>query len=233
MVPIGDARRRFGFPWVTSFLTMVLVTGFLIEHFSGMTFTAFYLKPYDAIYWNPWQRLGGALLSLIPQGLTWLAPLANLVYFWVLGRKVEDACGSPGFLVIGLLGGVGGVACTIIVSRFLIGYGGEQVYGLAGVVAALMGAYMVLYKMAPIRAWIPPLIIVPVPAVIHFLYWAGLEFLRLDMTSLQARTLRGLLTPPPQWPYLGAFLIGLAAGHLFARRELLFYRTLRPEQKLR
>ena len=226
MVPIGDARRRFGFPWVTSFLTMILVAGFLVEHSSGMTFVPFYLVPDAAAFLPPWRRLGAALLSPIPQGLDWVAPLANLVYFWVLGRKVEDACGPLGFLLIGLLGAVGGVAFAIIAGRLLWTYGEEPIYGLTGIVAALMGAYMVLYRMAPLRAWIPPLIIVPVPALIHLLYWAGLEFLRLDITKLQARTLRGLFTPPPHWPLAGSLLIGLLAGYLFARRELLFYRTL-------
>lgn len=222
MIPIGDGKRRFGFAWMTSLLLLLGILVFLYDHFSGRWLIGYALVPKDIVYRPAIFRLGRALLCLIPQGSAWLEPIVNLVYFWVLGRKVEDACGPWGMLMIVLLSGVGGVASQLILRPF----SGDPVYGWAGIVAGLMGAYMLLYHMEPIRTWIPPLILVPVSALLHLLYWAGLSFVNVDRAAISARKWTRVIFLEPNWPFVGAILIGLIAAHLFARRELLYYRTL-------
>jgi membrane associated rhomboid family serine protease len=229
MVPIGDGKRRFGFPWLTTFLSLAFVFLFCFEHFSGSNLGILAIVPYDTAALYPIGRLGASVASVLHQGLGWLEPIVNLVFFWVLGRKVEDACGSLGFLALCLFGAVGGVAFSLILTP----YGGDPLFGLAGVVACLMGAYFVLFRLAPIRTFIPPLMMVPVPALMHFFYWAGLEFVNIDTFAVSARQWTQIVVLEPNWPFVGSFLIGLVAGQLFARTELVFYRTLKSAKPVR
>jgi len=228
MVPIGDARRRFGFPWVTSALLIFLIALFILEHrlplegWNGWAQT-FALSPATNPQHLPVTVLRNALACLFIQGKGWLEPIVNLVYFWVLGRKVEDVCGPWRFLLLILFCGLGGVVSQVLVFPQAAG----PFYGLAGVVAGLMGAYFVLYQMRPIRTWIFPLFFVPVSALLHLLYWAGLEFVNLSLGALRSRQWAGIITLEPNWPFLGALFVGLLAGHLFARREFLYYRKLK------
>lgn len=217
MIPLGDARRRFGFPWMTCLLLAVGLIVFLYER----------RFPLDGLYGlrpaELGQRLGAlqqAVGCLLVQGPGWLAPLVNLVYLWILGNKVEDACGPYGFFSLSLLCGLGGV----VVAGFLAPYLPEEarLYGLAGVVAGLFGAYLTLYRGEGIRTLLPPIFLVRVPAFLHLLYWAGWEFVHLDLVALRAGKIGQILYP--HWPFAGAFFLGLLAGPLFARSEFLWLR---------
>lgn len=217
VIPLGDARRRFGFPWMTCLLLAVGLIVFLYER----------RLPLDGLYGLRPAELGQriwaveqAVACLLVQGPGWLAPLVNLIYLWILGNRVEDACGPYGFFTLSLLCGLGGV----VVAGFLAPYlpEGARLYGLAGVVAGLFGAYLVLYRGEGIRTLIPPIFLVQVPAFLHLLYWAGWEFVHLDLAAARALQIDRLLYP--HWPFAGAFFLGLLAGPLFARQEFLWLR---------
>lgn len=232
MIPIGDGRRRFGFPWVTTLLVVVSVAILLAGRFvPGLADALIYnygLYPTQAAPGQGLYTLGKVLTSLLVQGPAWmwLEPIATLLYLWVLGRKMEDACGPLGVLIVGLLGGLGGGAAQIAL-RAWVSFPQkypEAAYGLAGVVAGLFGAYMVLYQMQPIRAFIPPLMTPNVPVFLHFLWWAGWTFVNVNWDAVTGLRPLEVFWLEPNWPALGALLIGLPSGYLFARREFLWLR---------
>jgi membrane associated rhomboid family serine protease len=232
MIPIGDARRRFGFPWMTTLLLLIGLAFFLYEHSVPDAST----EALQRYLFYP-QALGyglglllNALLCLYIQGVAWWEPIANLVYLWVLGRKVEDACGPWGFLALFLFCGVGGTVSALMLSPLAPG----PFYGLSGVVAGLFGAYFVLFRGEPIRSWLPPIILVRVPAAVHLLYWLavafGIVFIQANWPALQGLQFRQIASPPgSNWPLAGAFFVGLLAGQLFARREFVYYRLLQAK----
>lgn len=226
MIPIGDARRRFGFPWATLLLAIVCLIIFLIERRSSdpLPQSVLALIPRELAAGQNFYLLQKALTAVFVQGPGWLEPIANLVYLWVLGSKVEDACGPWGTLGISALGAIGGTAIKIIVHP----KAEEPVYGLAGVVAALFGAYFVLYAFRAIPAWLPPMVatLTPMPALLHLLYWAGLEFVNIDFGLLRAGKFLPAVSFETNWPQAGALIVGLLAGPLFARREFIYYRLL-------
>ena len=228
MIPIGDARRRFGFPWVTTALLLLFAVLFFLEHYlpqerwDGWVQT-YALTPAGTPGRLPILVLRSALSCLFVTGRGWLEPIVNLLYFWVLGRKLEDACGPWRFLFLFLFCGVGGVVAQLLVFPTMA----TPFYGLAGVVAGLLGAYFVLYRMEPLRAWIPPLFVIPLPAFLHLLYWAGLQFVNVDLQALRSLRWSGILGLEPNWPSVGVLLVGLLGGYLFARQEFLYYQTLR------
>lgn len=228
MIPIGDARRRFGFPWMTACLLLGAVLLFLYERNLPPSALIIHngLVPHDvALRISLGLRVGSlwdALTYSLVQGPNLFEMVVNLVYLWVLGSKVEDACGPGGLLLLCVLSSVGGaVSASLLTPNYK-----EPIYGLAGVVAGLMGAFFVLYRMQPIRSWFPPLILVRVPAFLHLLYWGVLEFVRVDRAAFQSRDFLHLLTLEPAWPLVGGIVVGLLGGYLFVRRAFLYYNML-------
>ncbi len=226
MIPIGDARRRFDFPWMTLLLLIISLTLFLLERRTPdpLPWSVLTLIPRELAAGQNFYLLQKALTAVFVQGPGWLEPIVNLVYLWVLGNKVEDACGPWGMLGISALGAVGGTTVKLIAHP----RAEEPVYGLAGVIAALFGAYFVLYAFRAIPAWLPPMVatLTPVPALLHLLYWAGLEFVNVDFGLLRAGKVLEAVSYEANWPQAGALFIGLLAGPLFARREFIYYRLL-------
>jgi membrane associated rhomboid family serine protease len=186
------------------------------------------LKPWELVAGQHLVLLRLALTSLLVQGPGWLEPLVNLVYLWVLGSKVEDACGPWGLLAITLLSAVSGVAVRMIVNPSAE----EPIYGLVGVIAGLFGAYTVLYAFRPIPAWLPPIVarLTPIPVVLHLLYWGGLEFVNIDFALLRTGQVLQAVSFEPTWPMAGALLTGLIVGQLFARREYLWLQLLQARR---
>lgn len=235
MIPIGDAQRRFGFPWMTVLLLLVCLAMFLYEHTltpaQWETLASRYAlvsRTVDqtAASGVPDSTMWNTLTYLFFQGQSWLEPLINLAYLWALGKKVEDACGPWGFSLLCFLCAVGGAVTKGIATPLET----APVSGLAGVVAGLMGAYFVLYEMRPIRAWLPPFILIPIPAFLHLLYWGGLEFVNLHVGALRSMQWNRVITLEATWPLLGGLVVGLLAAQLFSRQEFLYYRILRAER---
>ncbi|MBN1483940.1 MAG: rhomboid family intramembrane serine protease [Chloroflexia bacterium] len=229
MIPIGDARRRFRFPWMTGLLVFLVVVIFVYERRLPSLPWRYGVIPQDLTRLLPIQMLGRSLAYVLVQGPGFFVPLVNLVYFWVLGSKVEDACGAMGFLQACMFSAVGGIAFVALLKP----QGSEPVYGLSAVVAGLLGAYFVLYRMAPLRAWFPILILVqaPVPAFLHLLYWFALVFVRVNVTAIREKAFTQVLSLQPDWPLAGALLVGLLAGYLFARPIFLYYNQLAAAEK--
>jgi membrane associated rhomboid family serine protease len=70
----------------------------------------------------------------------------NMLFLWIFGNNVEDAMGSVKFLVFYLLGGLAAMLLQVIVAP------NAQVptVGASGAIAAVLGAYLVLYPRAKI-----------------------------------------------------------------------------------
>ena len=224
MIPIGDTRRRFGFPWMTVFLLALCVVIFLYERRTSLAYSALSILPRDLESSPNLSLLFKAMASMLVQGPGWLEPITNLLFLWVLGNKVEDACGPWGLLSICLLSAVGGVAAKMIIHPL----GTEPVFGLAGVIAGLFGAYLVVYGFRPIPTWVPPMVarLTPVPVVLHMLYWAGLVFVNIDFGLLRSGKVLQSVSFEPTWPFVSALAIGLICGRLFTRREYLWLQIL-------
>lgn len=232
MIPIGDTRRRFGFPWMTVLLLAVCLVDFLYERRTPLSYSVFALIPREVVAGQHLALLQKALTCFFIQGPSWLEPIANLLYFWVLGSKVEDACGPWGLFLLTLLSSISAVAVKVIAQPSAE----DPVFGLSGVVAGLFGAYLVLYSLRPILSWVPPMVakLTPVSSLLHLLYWAGLVFVNVNFRLFwPIKNIPQAVSLEPTWPFAGALVIGLVAGELFARREYIYYRLLQARAQRR
>lgn len=137
--------------------------------------------------------------------------LGNMIFLLIFGRKIEEYFGRTAFLGFYLLAGLGatavhaffgGAVCTITDPYGLV-------IGASGAVAGVMGAFMLLYPMLPIKTTIS---VIPfmgwqfrIPAMFYLLYFFAIDFVQgmgwyVDEGSRVAH-----------WGHIGGFLFGFVA----------------------
>jgi membrane associated rhomboid family serine protease len=130
----------------------------------------------------------------------------NLLFLWVFGNNVEDAFGKVGYILFYLVGG-------IVATLTHVGLNPDStipLVGASGAIAAVMGAYLVLFPQARVRTLIFALLIffVELRAMWVLGAWFVLQF----------------FTDPNEgvaWAaHVGGFVFGVAVG--------LLVRALRP-----
>jgi membrane associated rhomboid family serine protease len=98
----------------------------------------------------------------------------NMLFLWVFGNNVEEAFGKIGYALFYL---VGGIVATL--AHVLLDVGSTvPLVGASGAIAAVMGAYAVLYPGARVRTLVFMLLffVVDLPAVVLLGFWFVLQF---------------------------------------------------------
>ena len=144
---------------------------------------------------NPWLAM---FTSMFLHGS--LAHLAfNMWFLWIFGNNVEEAFGHLRFALLYV---VGGVVATL---AFVFGNPQSTVplVGASGAIAAVLGAYAVLYpktQVITLLGWI----LIPLPASIFLGIWLVLQF--------------GLGGTNIAWEaHVGGFVFGLVVAWMFRR----------------
>jgi len=164
MFPLNDTEsNRYGnFPFVTVTIIVSTVAIFLLEmRLMPTDFVKFYLllrylgiTPRAMMSPDGWGAVS-AVTSLFLHG-GWLHLLGNMLALFILGRRVEDACGAWRFSIFYLLCGVCGALADVFIRRDSV----MPSLGANGAVAGVMGAYLILFPMGRIRsfffAWFVP-----------------------------------------------------------------------------
>jgi membrane associated rhomboid family serine protease len=102
--------------------------------------------------------------------------IGNMVFLALLGLLVEGALGSGWYLALYLLGGIGAALTSLAVHYN--GYGGA--IGASGAIAALMGAYCVIWGRRKVRVFYWAFVFfdyVKVPALVLLPVWLGWQLL--------------------------------------------------------
>ena len=220
MIPLRDAtptRRR---PIVTVAVGAVCMIGFALElavearvGAEGVEelLTSFGVVP--AVIWRDLGRgefAGPAGLSLLAAMFLhagWLHLVGNLLYLWIFGAALEDRLGHARFGVLYLLGGLAASLAQAAASPSST----VPIVGASGAIAAILGAYLVLFP----RARILSLVflgffyqLVQVPALILLGFWFALQLVNA----------LGVLGPTPSGggvavvAHVGGFVVGAVAG---------------------
>jgi membrane associated rhomboid family serine protease len=231
-VPLHDDNRlkHIRFQYVTLALIAVNLACYVFEA-SGIdiaVITSFALVPFELTTVHGFG--GHALFSTdavpVPEWLTLVTymffhgdPLhlaGNMLFLWVFGDNVEDACGHARFLLLylgaGVIGGLTHVALNLTSTAPLI--------GASGAVAGIIAAYLILHPR--VRVWVLAFKFIPlrISAAWTLGAWIVLQFVMLALPSSG---------PIALWAHIG----GLAAGSILIivlrRRGVpLFDQTLRP-----
>ena len=104
----------------------------------------------------------------------WLDILGNMLYLWIFGNNVEDRMGRVLFLLFYLAGGVAAVAGQTLIDPTST----EPMIGASGAIAAVLGAYLVLFPGARIQSLVFLGFfyqLIAVPAVLVLGFWFVLQ----------------------------------------------------------
>ncbi len=140
----------------------------------------------------------------------WLHIGGNMLFLWVFGNNVEDRLGRIVFLLLYLLGGLAATGLQLAAGP------GSVVpnVGASGAIAAILGAYFVLFPRARVLTIVIFLFFaaIELPAVVVLGFWFLLQLFS-GVAGLGARVNSGVA----YWAHVGGFVFGAAATWLFFR----------------
>jgi membrane associated rhomboid family serine protease len=226
VIPLADDRRRRTFPFVTYALIAVNLVVFARE-VSAPNPEAF-INAFAAIPFNLTHGVQLPFPSPHPTALTLLSSQFlhggflhvgfNMLFLWIFGPQIEEACGHFGFLAFYLIcGAIGGATQTLVDPSSHV----PQI-GASGAIAGVLGAYIVSYPTNSI-ATLVPLGFIPIfmriPAVLVIGVWAAVQFVHgFGSVAPNAGSEAGGGTA--YFAHIGGFLAGVLGIALFRRRRV-------------
>jgi membrane associated rhomboid family serine protease len=139
--------------------------------------------------------------------------LGNMLFLWIFGDNVEDRMGHLGYALFYVTGGVAaGLAHVVANPESTL-----PTVGASGSIAAVMGAYLLLYPRAKVVSLVVVFFfirIVSVPAVIYLAVWFGFQILSGSVAQATAPGQGGVAW----WAHAGGFAFGVATVALLGLR---------------
>jgi membrane associated rhomboid family serine protease len=139
----------------------------------------------------------------------------NMLFLWIFGNNIEDSMGRARFVVFYLLGGIAALAGQVVIDPDAT----IPTVGASGAIAAVLGAYALLYPRARVLTVVFIIIfftIVELPALLVLALWFLIQ-VAYGASDL-AQPLGGEGGGVAYFAHIGGFLFGLAAIRLFADR---------------
>jgi membrane associated rhomboid family serine protease len=209
VIPLNDASRSpTQFPLVTAVLIAANVVVFVLELVGGDEFVLRWSAiPADIVAGHPWITL----LTSTFLHASWLHIISNMIFLWAFGPEVEDAMGSRRYLAFYLLGGLVASLAQVAASP------GSTIPGVgaSGAIAAVMGAFLVMYPFDQIRSILVIFVFVRVTYISAALligFWALTQFLNLG--AVKQQTEGGVAYAA----HAGGFVFGALTARLFRSR---------------
>jgi membrane associated rhomboid family serine protease len=204
MLPLNDTEpnRYSDFPYMT--ITLIVVNTLILVWEMSLP-----MDTLHGVIWTfgitpslIWARQGAGIISTITcmflhGGISHL--LGNMLFLWVFGRRVEDACGPGRYLVYYLLAGATASLMTALTQPH------ETIPGIgaSGAIFGVVGAYFVLFPSGRIRTlWF--ITFIPTWPKIRA-FWFVLYYLLIQIPPAIDTYLNGVQYGTGYWAHLGGF----------------------------
>ena len=228
MIPIRSLVPRTRVAVVTGLLIALNVAAFLFELSLGHRLPAFVrvfgLRPVVAtsFLWtlDP-TRLVPVVTSMFLHG-GWLHLAGNMLFLWVFGAPVEDRIGSARFAALYFAGGLAAAAAQVFVAPDST----APMIGASGAIAAVLGAYLVIYPLSRVLTAVPIFVLVffwRLPALLFLVVWFAMQFMS-GVASIE--TGQALYGGVAYWAHVGGFISGLALGLALAPEDDVYRRRV-------
>jgi membrane associated rhomboid family serine protease len=134
----------------------------------------------------------------------------NLLFLWVFGDNVEDACGHFGFAVLYLACGVLGGLTHVVMQPT----SGAPLIGASGAVAGVIAAYLVLHP--KVNVWVLAFKVLPlrISAVWALGAWVALQVAMLVVPQVG---------PVAWWAHIGGIIAGALLIVLLRRPGVVLF----------
>jgi membrane associated rhomboid family serine protease len=149
-----------------------------------------------------WDREGAGIISTMTSmflhgGISHL--LGNMLFLWVFGRRVEDACGPWRYLFFYILAG----ATSDLMTALALPRMAIPGIGASGAIFGVMGAYFVLFPSGHIRTlWF--ITFIPTWPKIRA-FWFVLYYLLIQIPPAIDSYMNGVQYGTGYWAHLGGF----------------------------
>jgi membrane associated rhomboid family serine protease len=215
MFPVSDVIPSRTTPFVTVGLIVLNALVFLFELQLSRPELQLFVQAFGVV---PAAFSWTSLVTSMFLHEGWMHLLGNMLYLWIFGDNVEDQLGHVGFLIFYLCAGAAAAMCQVIVSA------GSTIpmIGASGAIAAVMGAYFVLYPHSRVLTVVFLLFfmdMVEIPAIFFLGIWFIKELFS-GVGSLGARSLNGGVA---FWAHVVGFAVGAVIG--------FFWRVRNPPQR--
>ena len=144
----------------------------------------------------------------------WIHFAGNMLYLWIFGDNVEDALGHAGFALFY----ISAAAVSAFAHALLNPSSLSPMIGASGAVAAILGAYFVLYPRSQVLTAVFLVLyldVIEVPAVIFLGVWLVIQLL-IGIASLGAGAADG---GTAIGAHFAGFGLGVVAGAILRRRQ--------------
>ena len=206
MIPLGDATRRTSrWPIVTVLLIAVNVYVFFLELTNGERFVyTWSVIPLYITHGYAWITI----LTAMFMHASWSHIVGNMIFLWAFGPEIEDAMGRFRFTAFYLVGG----SIAMLAQVAAAPTSRVPNLGASGAIAAVMGAFLVMYPRDRIRTLLFFFIFVRityVPAVLLIGFWFLIQLFSAGAVAGHVQT-GGVA----YLAHIGGFLFGVLTGRL-------------------
>jgi membrane associated rhomboid family serine protease len=207
--PIGDDNVKGGHKPIFTYLLLLINIGLFFYEISLQEELEPFLEKY-AFSPNEIMRLEDieALFTSMFLHGGWMHLIGNMMFLWVFADNIEAVVGNVRFLLFYLIGGI----VAALTQTFLFSDSDVLTLGASGAIAAVLGAYLVMFPVSRIKI----LFIIfsfRVPALLFLGFWIVQQFMS-GYGALSDMTASGGVA---WWAHIGGFVFGFIAG--------IYYRT--------
>lgn len=215
MIPIGDDNIPGAkFPIVNVLLIIVNVLVFLYEVLLDPNALQAFINHWGV---TPTQILAGQNWITLITGMFmhagWLHLIGNMLFLAIFGDNIEDIAGHIPYLFFYLFGGLAAAFTHI----FFNATSTLPSLGASGAIAAVMGAYIIMFPRAKVRAliFLGFAFFTRISAVIFLGFWFITQLFN-GVTSLGANTAQ--TSGVAVWAHIGGFIFGVIIGFFLRGR---------------
>jgi hypothetical protein len=188
MLPLSDGLRSREFPWVN---VTLIVANFAVWLFyelpdlnAAVAHASFYPCSVDHTCQAPLPWYVSWFTAMFMHA-SWDHILGNMLFLAIFGKNVEDAFGHLKYLAFYIAGGFAAAAMQTAATILISSNSSEKIpmLGASGAIAAVMGAFWVLYPDAKITTLVF-VFIVQIPAVVYLGLWFLYQFFEANYSLL-------------------------------------------------
>jgi len=219
MFPLSDGLRTRSFPIVNVALIAANFAVWILYELphlgSAVQHASFYPCTVDGSCHGPEPWEVSWITSMFLHG-SWSHILGNMLFLAIFGKNVEDAFGHLRYLAFYFVGGFVATATQTLMTLLAGSPSDAQVpnLGASGAIAAVLGAYLVLYPTSRVLTWVI-IWVVQIPAYVFLGGWFVYQVYEAN---------RGLLSPGTSgsgvafFAHVGGFAFGFLTVRLLGVR---------------
>ena len=219
MIPLSDGIRARRFPIMNVSLIVANFAVWIFYELPNLDSAVYHASFYPCTVDN-------ACNGPLPWGLSWITAmflhgswdhiLGNMVFLAVFGKNVEDAFGPLLYLLFYLAGGFAAMATQTAMTLLFATERASEVpeLGASGAIAAVLGAYFVLYPTSRVRTYIFPIFLPRIPAWIFLGLWFLYQLIEANLGFFNASANGGGVA---FFAHVGGFVFGFLIMRFLVR----------------